>query len=163
MPVEHTLVLIKPDALQRGLAGQILARFEAKGLRCCGLKMLISDQQTARQHYAEHEGRFYFPKLIRFITSSPLLAVALAGDNAIAVVRTLVGKTNGKEAAPGTIRGDFSMSNSANLVHASDSADSADRELSIWFPEGILDWQFELIDWLDVVEKPGDLEALEGN
>jgi nucleoside-diphosphate kinase len=161
MSEEQTLVLIKPDATQRGLVGRILARFEAKGLQIVGLRQVLADRPTAACHYAEHEGRHYYPKLIRFITSAPLVALALAGDDAIAVVRRLVGKTDGRLSEPGTIRGDFSISNSANLVHASDGPESAARELAIWFPDGVLDWQQELVDWLDVKERAHDLEAMQ--
>lgn len=134
---QRTLVLLKPDALQRGLAGEILARFERKGLRVAGMKYMQVPQQVAAQHYAEHRERPFFGSLLQFITGSPLIALVLEGDEAIAVVRGLIGATDGRKAAPGTIRGDFSLSKSNNLVHASDSAESATRELGIWFPEGI--------------------------
>ena len=135
--LQRTLVLLKPDALQRGLAGEILARFERKGLRVAGMKYMQVPQQVAAQHYAEHRERPFFGSLLQFITGSPLIALVLEGDEAIAVVRGLIGATDGRKAAPGTIRGDFSLSKSNNLVHASDSAESSTRELAIWFPEGI--------------------------
>jgi nucleoside-diphosphate kinase len=134
MPVERTLILIKPDALQRGLAAEILARFERKGLRIVGMKLIKPAAETAGAHYAEHKERPFFPSLIEFVTSSPLVALALEGDSAIAVARTLIGPTDGRAAAPGTIRGDFGTLFTENLVHGSDSAESAARELSIFFP-----------------------------
>ncbi len=149
---EQTLVLIKPDSVQRGLIGRILARFEDKGLQPVAMRMVQPDHSLAAQHYAEHEGRYYYPKLMRFITSSPLVAVVLAGDQAIGVVRNLIGSTDGREAAPGTIRGDLSISGSANLVHASDGPESAAREIALWFPEGTCDWVSCASDWLDAPE-----------
>lgn len=134
--VERTLVLIKPDAVQRGLAGEILARYERKGLRVEALEMRTIDASTADEHYAEHVEKPWYPALRQFITSGPLIAAILAGDQAIAVVRDLNGATDGRKAAPGTIRGDLSLSNQANLVHASDSPESAARELKLFFPTG---------------------------
>jgi nucleoside-diphosphate kinase len=131
---ERTLVLVKPDAVRRGLAGEVIARFERKGLAIVALELRQIDGETADRHYAEHLGKAFYPALREFITSGPLVALVLEGDEAIAVVRGLVGATDGREAAAGTIRGDFSLSNRENLVHASDSADSAGREISHFFP-----------------------------
>ena len=131
---ERTLVLVKPDAVRRGLVGEILGRFERKGLEVVALDLRRIDAKTADRHYAEHVGKDFYAALREFITSGPLVAVLLDGDQAISVVRGLVGATDGRAAAPGTIRGDFSLSNRENLVHASDSADSATREAGIFFP-----------------------------
>jgi nucleoside-diphosphate kinase len=132
---ERTLVLIKPDAVRRGLVGEVLGRFERKGLTIVTLDQRTVDGETADRHYAEHVQRDFYPPLREFITSGPLVAMVLEGDQAIAVVRALNGATDGRVAAPGTIRGDLSLSNRENLVHASDSAESAVREIAIFFPE----------------------------
>jgi nucleoside-diphosphate kinase len=132
---ERTLVLVKPDALRRGLLGEILSRFERKGLTIDALVVRTMDAELADQHYAEHVDKAFYPPLKEFMTSGPLAALVLSGDEVIAVVRALVGATDGRKAAAGTIRGDLSLSNRENLVHASDSPDSAKRELALWFPE----------------------------
>jgi nucleoside-diphosphate kinase len=134
-PVERTLVLIKPDAVRRGLAGEILGRFERKGLRIEAMVLRTMDAELADQHYAEHLEKSFYPPLKEFMTGGPLVALVLTGDQVIEVVRGLIGATDGRRAAAGTIRGDLSLSNRENLVHASDSADSAKREINIWFPE----------------------------
>jgi nucleoside-diphosphate kinase len=131
---ERTLVLIKPDAVRRGLIGEVLARFERKGLTVVALDQRTIEGETADRHYAEHVQRDFYPPLRAFITSGPLVAMVLEGDEAIAVVRGINGATDGRAAAAGTIRGDLSLSNRENLVHASDSAESAAREISIFFP-----------------------------
>ena len=131
---QRTLVLLKPDAVRRGLVGAILQRFEARGLRIVRLEMRSIDADTADQHYAEHVERDFYPPLRAFVTSGPLVTLVLEGDEAIEVVRALNGATDGRKAAPGTIRGDLSLSNRENLVHGSDSAESAERETAIWFP-----------------------------
>jgi nucleoside-diphosphate kinase len=131
---ERTLVLIKPDAVRRGLIGEVLARFERKGLTVVALDQRTIDGETADRHYAEHVERDFYPPLRAFITSGPLIAMVLEGDQAIAVIRGINGATDGRVAAAGTIRGDLSLSNRENLVHASDSAESAAREISIFFP-----------------------------
>ncbi|HNA98252.1 MAG TPA: nucleoside-diphosphate kinase [Marmoricola sp.] len=132
---ERTLVLLKPDAVRRGLVGQILARFEAKGLRLVALEQRQIDEAMADAHYHEHVQRDFYPPLRDFVTSGPLVAVVLEGDDAISVVRGLNGATDGRVAAPGTIRGDWSLSNRENLVHGSDGVESATREISLWFPD----------------------------
>lgn len=134
-PAERTLVLIKPDALRRGLLGEILGRFERKGLAIEALVLRGMDAALADQHYAEHLDKAFYPPLKEFMTGGPLVAAVLSGDQAIDVVRALVGATDGRKAAAGTIRGDLSLSNRENLVHASDSPDSAKREIALWFPE----------------------------
>lgn len=131
---ERTLVLLKPDACQRGLVGGILARYEAKGLAIVALEQRTIDAAMADRHYAEHVERDFYPPLRNFVTSGPLVAMVLEGDQAIEVVRALNGATDGRKAAPGTIRGDLSLSNRENLVHGSDSPESADREIALWFP-----------------------------
>jgi nucleoside-diphosphate kinase len=132
---ERTLVLIKPDAVSRGLVGEILTRFERKGLVIEAMTLRGMDGDLADQHYAEHVTKPFYPPLREFMTGAPLVALILAGDRVIEVVRRLTGATDGRVAAPGTIRGDFSLSNRENLVHASDSVDSAKREIALWFPE----------------------------
>jgi nucleoside-diphosphate kinase len=132
---ERTLLLVKPDAVRRGLVGEVLARFERKGFVLVAAELRNMDADTADQHYAEHVAKGWYPELREFITSGPLLAAVLEGDQAIEVVRLMVGATDGRVAAPGTIRGDFSLSNQQNLVHASDSPESAKREIALFFPE----------------------------
>lgn len=132
---ERTLVLIKPDAVRRGLAGEVIARLERKGLRLEAVELRTMDPGLADEHYAEHVSKPFYPPLKEFMTSGPLLALVVTGDEAIAVVRALAGATDGRKAAPGTIRGDFSLSNRENLIHASDSPESADREIALWFPK----------------------------
>jgi nucleoside-diphosphate kinase len=132
---QRTLVLIKPDAVRRGLVGEILGRFERKGLGVRAMVLRTMDAALADQHYADHVEKPFYPPLRDFMTGGPLVAAILAGDEAVEVVRALVGATDGRKAAAGTIRGDLSLSNRENLVHASDSADSAKREIALWFPQ----------------------------
>ncbi|HEX6967494.1 MAG TPA: nucleoside-diphosphate kinase [Micromonosporaceae bacterium] len=134
-PVERTLVLIKPDAVRRGLVGEIIGRFERKGLNIDAMVLRTMDEVMADQHYAEHVGKDFYPPLKAFMTGGPLVAMVLSGDQAIEVVRTMTGSTDGRKAAAGTIRGDLALSNRENLVHASDSPASAEREIALWFPE----------------------------
>ncbi|MHB1613986.1 MAG: nucleoside-diphosphate kinase [Actinomycetes bacterium] len=135
MPTEErTLVLLKPDAVRRRLVGTVLSRWEAKGLRLVAMELRLLDAATADRHYAEHLDQPWYPALREFITSDPLVALVLAGDQAIEVVRASIGATDGRQAAPGTIRGDLSLSNRENLVHASDSVSSAQREIAVFFP-----------------------------
>lgn len=131
---QRTLVLLKPDAVRRGLVGNILSRFETKGLAIVALEQRHIDAAQADAHYAEHVDRDFYPPLRAFVTSGPLVAAVLAGDEAVDVVRALNGATDGRKAAPGTIRGDLSLSNRENLVHGSDSEESAAREIALWFP-----------------------------
>jgi nucleoside-diphosphate kinase len=132
--VERTLVLIKPDAMERGLAGEILGRFERRGLTIRGARLVQVDRELAEEHYAEHAEKPFFGELVEFITSGPTLALALEGESAIPVVRTTMGATNPTDSAPGTIRGDLALAMPDNLVHGSDSPESAERELALWFP-----------------------------
>ena len=131
---EQTLVLCKPDAVERRLVGEIITRMERKGLRIVGLRMLEVDEELARRHYAEHVEKPFFPDLLAFITRGPTVAMMVEGPGAVAVVRTLMGTTNPREADPGTIRGDLAIEMTENLVHGSDSAESAAREIEIFFP-----------------------------
>ena len=132
---ERTLVLIKPDAVRRGLVGEILARLERKGLVIDAMRLRTMDVALADQHYAEHVDKAFYPPLRDFMVAGPLVSLIVSGDEAIAVVRALVGATDGRKAAAGTVRGDLSLSNRENLVHASDSPDSAKREIALWFPD----------------------------
>jgi nucleoside-diphosphate kinase len=131
---QRTFVIIKPDAVRRGLVGEVLSRFEAKGLTTVALEQRTIDAAMADEHYAEHVEQPWYPPLRDFITRGPLVAMVLEGDEAIEVVRLLNGATDGRKAAPGTIRGDLSLSNRENLVHGSDSPESAEREIKLWFP-----------------------------
>lgn len=135
---ERTLVLLKPDAVQRLLVGQLIGRFEARGLKIVGLKLVAVSRGLAERHYAIHRERPFFNGLVEFITSSPLVAIALEGPNAIAVVRAMIGSTRPQDAVLGTIRGDLALETAQNLVHASDSAETAAAELELWFEAGEL-------------------------
>jgi nucleoside-diphosphate kinase len=145
---ERTLVLVKPDGVQRLLTGRILARFEERGLKIVGLKLVRADRPLAERHYAAHRERPFFAGLVDFMTSRPLVALALEGPDAIAVVRAMVGATRPNEAAPGTIRGDFALETAQNLVHASDGTVSAAAELELWFePDELLEYEREIDRW----------------
>jgi nucleoside-diphosphate kinase len=145
---ERTLVLVKPDGVQRLLAGRIIARFEARGLKIVGLKLVQVDRELAERHYAVHREKPFFGGLVDFITSSPLVALALDGPNAIAVVRAMVGATRPHEAAPGTIRGDLALETAQNLIHASDGPETAATELDLWFRAGeLLDYERDIDRW----------------
>ncbi len=133
MGVERTLVLVKPDAVERGLAGEIVRRLEQRGLALRAAKLLRVDRDIAEEHYAEHREKPFFGELVEFITSAPTLALVVEGEGAIATVRTTMGATNPADAAPGTIRGDYALSMPDNLVHGSDSDESAEREIRLWF------------------------------
>jgi nucleoside-diphosphate kinase len=133
--VERTLVLVKPDAMARGLAGEILARFERRGLVVRAARLVHVDSDLAERHYAEHAEKSFFGELVEFITSGPTLAVVLEGESAIPVVRTTMGSTNPADSAPGTIRGDLALAMPDNLVHGSDAPESAQREIELWFPD----------------------------
>jgi nucleoside-diphosphate kinase len=130
---ERTLVLVKPDAIERKLAGEILARFERRGLEIVGAKLVRVSHELAEKHYAEHTAKPFFSELVEFITSAPTLALVLEGESAIGVVRTTMGATNPVDSAPGTVRGDFALAMPNNLVHGSDSPESAEREIGLWF------------------------------
>ncbi len=147
--MEQTLVLLKPDALQRRLVGRIVSRFEEKGLRLAAIKMMWLAREVAERHYAEHTEKPFFNQLVEFITSGPLVAMVVEGDKAIDTVRRLMGKTDPKQAEPGTIRGDFGLAVTCNLVHGSDSPQSARREIPLFFvDEEILDYEMPDGKWL---------------
>ncbi|MEM3989202.1 MAG: nucleoside-diphosphate kinase [Desulfurococcaceae archaeon] len=135
MVVERTLILIKPDGVERGLIGEIISRFEKKGFRIIGLKMLKLNRELAEKFYAVHKGKEFFNELVNYIASGPVVAMVIEGESAIKVSRTIIGPTDGREAPPGTIRGDYSLSKLKNTVHASDSVDSAAYEISVIFNE----------------------------
>jgi nucleoside-diphosphate kinase len=146
---ERTLVLIKPDGVQRALVGRIIDRYEQRGLRLVGLKMVDVDRELAERHYAVHRDKPFFAGLVEFITSAPLVALALEGPNAIAVCRAINGATRPHEAAPGSIRGDLALETGQNLVHASDSAETAEQELELWFsPSELFAYPRELDRWI---------------
>jgi nucleoside-diphosphate kinase len=152
--MERTLVLAKPDAVQRGLIGEIIGRFERKGLKVVALRLLEVPREMAEEHYAVHAGKPFYPGLVAFITSGPVAAVALEGPDAIAVVRRLVGKTMPNEAEPGTIRGDLGVSGLRNLIHASDAPDTARAELELWFgTDALVDYARDVDAWI-VAEEP---------
>src|ERR671938_845374 len=132
--MDRTLILVKPDAFARGLTGEIIARFERKGLRIVALKHMTVDEDLARRHYAEHDGKPFFGELVDFITSGPLVAMVLEGEQAVVAARQVIGATNPLEASPGSIRGDFALEIGQNMVHGSDSPESAEREAELFFP-----------------------------
>lgn len=153
--MQTSLIILKPDSIQRGLAGQILQRFERKGLRIAGAKLMMVPLELAEKHYAEHKGKPFYDGLIKFVTSSPVMVLAIRGLEAVTVCRTLIGATNGRKADPGTIRGDFGMSGGFNLVHGSDSLESAERELALWFTaDELTDTDRTIEQW---VYDPSDL------
>jgi nucleoside-diphosphate kinase len=149
MTSQRTLVLIKPDGVQRLLAGRILSRFEDRGLKIAAMKLMPVSKQLAETHYAVHSARPFFAGLVQFITSGPVVALVLEGPNAIGVVRSMVGTTKPHEAAPGTIRGDFGLETAKNLIHASDAPETAVAEIALWFtPAELVDYSRGLDDWI---------------
>lgn len=147
--METTLIIFKPDAVQRGLMGRIMSRFEDKGLQVVGCKLMQISQELAATHYEAHKERPFYQGLVGFMTSSPVLVLAIRGNNAIAVCRKMMGATFGSKAEPGTIRGDYGVSNSFNLIHGSDSPESAQRELSLFFkPDELIDWTPAIQPWV---------------
>jgi nucleoside-diphosphate kinase len=147
--MQRTLIIFKPDCVQRRLVGQILQRYEAKGLRIMALKLIQVDRSLAEKHYAEHHGKPFFGGLIDFITGGPVVVGVLEGNQAVTVVRTLLGATDGAAAAPGTIRGDLAISKQNNLVHGSDSPESAAREIALWFrPEELVEYKIAGSEWV---------------
>lgn len=146
---QQTLILVKPDGVQRGLIGQIIGRIEQKGLQVAAAKLIQLDQNIAEKHYGEHMGKPFFTGLVNFITSSPIMAMVIEGVNAIEVMRTTMGSTNPIEAAPGTIRGDYGLSIGLNLIHGSDSVDSAKREIALFFSKSeIIDYSRDVDKWI---------------
>jgi nucleoside-diphosphate kinase len=147
--MERTLILFKPDAVQRRLCGKLLSRLEDKGFKIVGLKMLRVTKELSAKHYAEHISKPFYPLLEEFITSGPVVAVVAEGPQAVAVVRAMMGPTNGAQAVPGTIRGDFGLSRQMNLMHGSDSVDAAKREIEVYFrPEELISYETTLKDWV---------------
>ncbi|HOX13631.1 MAG TPA: nucleoside-diphosphate kinase [Spirochaetia bacterium] len=149
MPVERTFTMLKPGVLARRVAGEIITRIERKGFIIRAVKTLRIDRALAEAHYAEHRGKDFFERLVAYITSGPVLAMVLEGDGAIAMLRKLCGSTKAEEAAPGTIRGDYGMHTNLNIIHASDSPESAAREIGLFFrPDEILEWEDGSHDWI---------------
>ncbi len=147
--MERTLIILKPDAVQRGLVGEIITRFEKKGLQVVGAKLMKISPQLAATHYESHQGKGFYDGLVKFMTSSPVLVLALAGKDAIVIARKMMGATFGSKAEPGTIRGDFGVSNSFNLIHGSDSPEAATRELSLFFKsEELVEWTPTIQGWV---------------
>ncbi|PON58824.1 Nucleoside diphosphate kinase [Parasponia andersonii] len=159
--MEQTFIMIKPDGLQRGLIGEIISRYEKKGFILKGLKLISAERSLAEKHYAEHSERPFFNQLVEFISSGPIVAMVWEGKNAIATARKLIGSSNPDDSAPGTIRGDFAIdidrarefthyehSLSRNVIHGSDTVESAQREIALWFPEGTTRWQSSLHSWI---------------
>jgi len=149
MATEQTFVMVKPDGVQRGLCGDIVSRLEKKGLKIVAMKFMIIKKEIAETHYGEHKGKGFYDSLISFITSGPVLAMVLEGDNAVPVCRNLMGKTNPQESAPGTIRGDFGMVTGMNLIHGSDSPKSAEKEISLFFrPDELVSYERTADCWI---------------
>ena len=146
--MERTFIILKPDAVQRGLIGELIHRFERRGLKIVGLKFMQVSDELARKHYAEHEGKGFFAGLISYITSAPVVAMVVEGTNAVAAVRQMVGATKPFEAAPGTIRADFGLEIGRNLVHASDKPETAVREIALWFGEDLVGWSRATDAWV---------------
>jgi len=147
--MERTLIILKPDAVQRGLSGEIITRFEKKGLQIVALKLMKIPQQLAETHYEPHRGKPFYAGLVKFMTSSPVIVLALTGRDAINIARKMMGATFGSKAEPGTIRGDLGVSNSFNLIHGSDSPEAAQRELGLFFkPDELIDWTPAIQSWV---------------
>jgi nucleoside-diphosphate kinase len=146
--MERTFIIIKPDAVQRGLIGEIIQRFERRGFKIVAMRLKQVDDALARRHYAEHEGKVFFQGLVHFITSAPVVAMVVEGTNAVASVRQMVGSTKPSEAAPGTIRADYAIEIGRNLVHASDKLETAEREIALWFGEELVSWQRAVDPWV---------------
>lgn len=147
--MQQTLILLKPDCVQRRLVGAIVQRFEHKGLRLCGLKLVQADHDLAAKHYAVHQGKPFYDSLLQFLTSGPTVAMVWEGREAVAVARNLMGPTDGSKAPPGTIRGDFALSIQNNLIHGSDSSDNAAQEIALWFhPEELVSYQPTDTQWV---------------
>ena len=147
--MEKSFLMVKPDGVQRGLIGEIIRRFEGKGLQLVGCKLMVISQEQAKKHYAEHEGKDFFDRLVRFISSGPVLAMVWAGDDVIALSRLMMGKTKPIDAMPGTIRGDYALHTNFNLIHGSDSPESAEREIALFFkPEELLDYNMDIRTWI---------------
>lgn len=151
---QQTLVIIKPDAVQRGISGEILARFERRGLRFAAMRLVKVERSLAEKHYEVHKGKFFYEDLVKMISASPVIAFVLEGPNAIAVVRSMVGATRPHEAAPGTIRGDYALVGLRNLVHASDAPETAATEIKLWFPDGVVSYTRDVEKWMTEENAP---------
>ena len=148
--MQTTLIILKPDCVQRALCGEVLGRLEQKGLKIVGGKFMKVPVELAKKHYIEHDGKPFFQSLLDFITSSPVMVLAVQGPNAVTVCRKIIGSTNGQEAEPGSIRGDLGISKATNLVHGSDSPESAERELALWFTsDELVEWNRTIENWID--------------
>ena len=148
MNMERTYLMVKPDGVQRGLCGEIVSRFEKKGLKLIAMKLMVIPKETAENHYGEHKGKKFYDSLISYITSGPVLAMVWEGENAVAICRNMMGKTNPAESAPGTIRGDYGMVTGLNIIHGSDSVESAEREIRIFFkPEELVSYDRTADRW----------------
>jgi nucleoside-diphosphate kinase len=154
MTGQRTLVILKPDAVQRAISGEILARFERRGLRIAALRLVKVERAMAEKHYEVHKGKFFYDDLVKVISASPVIAFVLEGPNAIAVVRSMVGATKPHEAAPGTIRGDYALVGLRNLVHASDAPETAEAEIKLWFPEGLVSYARDAEKWMTEDKAP---------
>lgn len=152
--VQQTLVILKPDAVQRGISGEILARFERRGLRFAAMRLMKVERSLAEKHYEVHKGKFFYEDLVKMISASPVIAFVLEGPNAIAVVRSMVGATRPHEAAPGTIRGDYALVGLRNLVHASDAPETAAAEIELWFPDGVVAYTRDVEKWMTEDKAP---------
>lgn len=147
--MERTFLMVKPDGVQRGLVGEIVSRFEEKGLKLVGAKMLHIDEELAGRHYQEHKEKPFFGELVSFITSGPVFSMVWEGQNVVSVARNMMGKTNPADSPPGTIRGDFGLTMSMNIIHGSDSVESAQREINLFFNENeVLDYNKEISRWI---------------
>jgi nucleoside-diphosphate kinase len=151
---QRTLVILKPDAVQRGIAGELLTRFERRGLRVAALRLVKVERSLAEKHYEIHKGKFFYDDLVKVISASPVVAFVLEGPNAIVVVRAMVGATRPHEAAPGTIRGDYALVGLRNLVHASDAPETAESEIKLWFPEGVVAYTRDVEKWMTEDKAP---------
>ena len=146
--VQRTLIILKPDAVQRAIVGELIARFERRGLRLAAMRLAKVDRALAEKHYEVHKGKFFYEDLVKTISAAPVVAAVLEGPNAIAVVRAMVGATRPHEAAPGTIRGDYALVGLRNLVHASDAPETATTEIALWFPDGVVAYTRDLEKWM---------------
>jgi nucleoside-diphosphate kinase len=146
--VQRTLIILKPDAVQRAIVGELIARFERRGLRLAALRLASVDRALAEKHYEIHKGKFFYEDLVKTISAAPVVAAVLEGPNAIAVVRAMVGATRPHEAAPGTIRGDYALVGLRNLVHASDAPETATSEIALWFPDGVVAYARDIERWM---------------
>ena len=146
--VQRTLIILKPDAVQRAIVGELIARFERRGLRLAAMRLAKVDRALAEKHYEIHKGKFFYDDLVKTISAAPVVAAVLEGPNAIAVVRAMVGATRPHEAAPGTIRGDYALVGLRNLVHASDAPETATTEIALWFPDGVVSYTRDLEKWM---------------